>query len=127
MMKYLLIVLLILNFSCGKTNQTSGADSNNLSSLMEGTLSIPKPGVVGGGVNLAYANVNYQMSNDSAQVSKTYIDSLYYNQVNVAPISQTSTAKTYRVRFSGSFIQGSCPLNPSANCPLVRFDNLNVY
>jgi hypothetical protein len=126
-MKYLFIILVILNFSCGKTNQTFGTDSNNLSNLMEGTLSIPKPGVIGGGVNLAYANVNYQMSNDSAQVSKTYVDSLYYNQVNIAPITQTNTSKTYRVRFSGNFLQGSCPLNPSSNCPLVRFETLSAY
>jgi hypothetical protein len=126
-MKFLLMIFMLIIFGCGKTMQSTGTDSNNLTGLMEGSLRIPKPGVIGGGITLEYANVSYQISSESNQTSNNYVDSLYNNQINIAPITQNSTSKTYRAKFSGIFLQGPCPFNPMTNCPLVKFSSLSVY
>ncbi len=126
-MQYCFFTLALVFFGCGLGNNNA-VNINNQTGVQEGQLNVPVQGIIGGGSSLYFASTHhYVNTNGSSFDAVNVLNQLYNNQLSIAPISQTASALIYRVRFVGSFSQGSCPLNPSLQCPLVNLQSLQPY
>lgn len=126
-MQYGFFALAFLFLGCGFGNNNA-TNINNQTGVQEGQLNVPVQGIFGGGSSLYFASTHhYVNTNGSSFDAMNVLNQLYNNQLGIAPISQTSSALIYRVRFVGTFTQGSCPLNPSLQCPLVSLQTLQPY
>ena len=134
MKKLILLFSIFFLFACGKTNGPASQNGNstitNQSALvnMDGTITIPAQGMVGGAPSIYFNSVQYiYSSNGSSSAAQNYFNSLSNHQVNVWPIFQNANSTQYRIHFTGSFAQGPCPFNPTAMCQLALVQSMVAY
>jgi hypothetical protein len=128
-MKSIFLISLLALVSCGneqkqrqqniKTSSPYGIENN-------GVISIPAPGIVGATPSLMYGNSYSQIGILSNEAS-IYIQALSHQQINVAPLSYDTSSIKYRVNFSGTFVKGPCPTNPTYQCDLINLQSLRAY
>jgi hypothetical protein len=126
-MSYRIFFLALLFFGCG-LKPANNTNINNQTGVQEGQLNVPLQGIFGSGSSLYFGGTHhYVNTNGSSFDAMSVLNQITNQQINIAPISQTGTAYIYRVRFIGNFSQGTCPLNPSIQCPLVSLQSLQPY
>lgn len=121
-----LLFLIVFSAACGSEKSNNSGSTVDAYGQKLGILSIPAPGVYGGGPSILYGNSNLQVANSSPAASN-YLSMLDSGQVNIIPLRNTSVANQYRVRFVGSIGQGPCPINPMAVCSVVNLDSIQAY
>jgi hypothetical protein len=113
--------------ACGNDKMVSNrSQSSNGVAQSSGLLSIPAPGMLGGGPILTYNNTRLHMGTLSNQASGQ-LSALMNGQTNIAPISRDYTSIIYRVHFSGLPTQGPCSTNPMAQCSVINLESLSAY
>lgn len=123
----LLISLTFLFAACGKDHLSSpqSQSSNNLNAQM-GILSIPLPGVVGGGPSLRIGSRDVIIGSLSQQASN-HLNGLRSGQISVFPVSQSSITKNYNAKYIGTETSAQCPFNPMAQCNVINLEFLEAY
>lgn len=127
-MKIIVLSSLLLLLSCGQ-DQTQENQSGQVSAnQITGILSIPKPGVLGGGPMVEFQGKGYQISTSSSnQTSWSYITQISNSGTNVQPVRQTSSYTDYNATFSGQIIKESCTFNPMAQCENFKLDSIRIF
>jgi hypothetical protein len=131
-MKILSLLILLLTFvSCGKdtkTNSTSNTLSVNGIQLNTATISVPAPGMVGGGISIEINGKSYQIdSSKSSSDVQLYLQALYNGRTGVTPTSTDHYSTKYKGAYAGSLQQGACTFNPMATCTNAVLTQLMAY
>ena len=123
----LFIITLLLLVACGKEKPSGlSSSSSPYGAENNGVLSIPAPGMVGGGPTIMYGNSYMQMGQVSPEAG-LYIDRLRNRRINIAALSIDAGSTKYRVNFTGTMGSGQCPFNPTAICSIVNLQSLRAY
>lgn len=128
-MRLLILCLLFALAGCGneqKQRQQTINTSSPYGVENNGIISIPAPGIVGATPSLMYGNSYSQIGTLSNEAS-IYIQALSHQQINVAPLSYDTSSIKYRVNFTGTFVKGPCPTNPTYQCDLINLQSLRAY
>lgn len=127
-MKLVILSALFVFISCGQQEQQQNQNSQVSANQITGILSIPKPGLMGGGSMVKYQGQSYQVSiNSSNQTSMNYINQIWNNGTTVQPVSQSNSYIDYNASFSGQLINEQCTFNPMAQCQNFRIDSIRIY
>lgn len=128
-----LFILLSLA-SCGKDSKTNSFESKStlngytFDNFKTAVMSVPAPGMVGGGISITINGKDYQIDSPSSSVEvQKVMAAAWDDKLPVSPLSKDRYSTNYRVAYLGSLQEGKCTFNPMATCTNAVLSQLIAY